>query len=1318
MAGANLAELSHHAQEMLEAWLVEFDQSWQEDALASWVANKLPGPGSPLRAPAVTEMVKIDMERQWQRGSRLELAAYLQQYPELGTTDSVAPDLILAEYQIRRQFGVPAEVSHFARRYPRQAADVARLIEEEARASGTARESHATGSQPAVLSERDTSRTTPAETAGRRAGIFQDLPDTFGRYRILKRLGQGGMGAVYLADDTQLERSVALKVPNFSADDRREVVERFLREARAAAKVRHPHLCPVYDVGETDGIHYMTMAYIEGQTLAVQIQSEQFRSEREAAALVHKLALALQESHAHGIVHRDLKPTNIMIDQRGEPVIMDFGLARRAGGQDAALTQSGALLGTPAYMAPEQARGDTAAVGPLSDIYSLGVILYELLTGRRPFEGNQVLQVLNQIQTMQPAPPASLRPNLDSRLEAICLKAMAKRPEDRYATMAEMAAALDEYLKAASRNTAPPRSTALRDSMALQSRGESARALPCRGPRSMALPSRDESAPALPSRGEPSATSPAEESYGLTEAAADLSQLLGDQSSTTSLTGRNADRSCVIPIVEEAGGATAQPVAATTAAPAGGSRSGRRIALWVLLAACGAAIVVLGIVVLVSTRYGLVKIELNDPKANVQVKVDGDVIELAGLDRPLRLRTGEHAIEVTGEDYRTVSQTFTVTRGSETPVQITLERKPRGLAGAPAEPPMGDRKKPAPPAPPVAPSADAPPPAIAPFDEKKAKEHQQAWAKYLGVPVEITNSIGMKLVLIPPGEFMMGTPDSNSRLAGRIVWEEMPAHTVKLTKPFYLGTYEVTVGQFRRFVDQSAYTDGASEWRLAFDSWGDNCPVALVSWYDAEEFCEWLTTKEGQAYRLPTEAEWEYACRAGKQTGFAVGDTKESDDHAWFTREARGGTHPTRRGKPNGWGLWDMQGSRLEWCADWYGIRYYDCSPREDPPGPEAGSERVVRSGGWHPNGADDFRPAHRGQFHPRCRGVMVGFRLVRQLPSSFEKVVSPKPSASATTAQVKTPVEMSRLQKTPEKPSAPEPAAGVSAKTPPLAMAPFDEKKAKQHQQAWAKYLGVPVEIANSIDMKLILIPSGEFSMGAPDSDPDADDDEKPRHRVRMTKSFYFGIHEVTQSQYRRFIEEARYRGENSPWPREFRAENDGLPVVDVNWREATKFCEWLSGKERQEYRLPTEAEWEYACRAGTQTRFSFGDEEKDLDGYAWFDSNSGGRGPWTQPLHPVGTKKPNAWGLYDMHGNVDEFCQDWHDPKVYYHRRSPVEDPPASASGTERATRGGAVVTGASHCRASHRYCWGPDSRVHFVGFRVALSLPPSGSPSAGKR
>ncbi|MBW3541817.1 MAG: serine/threonine protein kinase, partial [Planctomycetes bacterium] len=271
------------------------------------------------------------------------------------------------------------------------------------------------------------------------------LPEQFGRYRILQPLGCGGMGAVYLAHDANLDREVALKVPHLSEWDD-EARARFVREARTAATIRHPNICPIFDIGEHDGVHYLTMAYIPGRPLSGYLKNGKPLPARKAALLVRKIALALQAAHAHGIVHRDLKPSNVMIDEGGEPIVMDFGLARKTSPGDSRLTQSGAILGTPAYMSPEQLAGDPELIGPASDIYSLGVVLYELLTGRLPFEGT-VVAVLSQIQNNEPEPPSSHRPGIDPELEAICLKAMSKDMSRRFPSMQALADLLAAWLK-------------------------------------------------------------------------------------------------------------------------------------------------------------------------------------------------------------------------------------------------------------------------------------------------------------------------------------------------------------------------------------------------------------------------------------------------------------------------------------------------------------------------------------------------------------------------------------------------------------------------------------------------------------------------------------------------------------------------------------------------------------------------------------------------------------------------------------------------------------------------------------------------------
>lgn len=286
----------------------------------------------------------------------------------------------------------------------------------------------------------------PYEQFGTDSGIWQlQLPMTFGDYELLEELGHGGMGIVYRAIQSPLSREVAVKMilrdRLASAADRR----RFFVEAEATAKLSHPSIVPLYEVGELEGRPYFSMELIRGMTLATKIADGPL-PQRDAVRLLIPICHAIHYAHQNGILHRDIKPSNILIDENGRPKLTDFGLAKQEGVHES-LTRTGAVLGTPTYMSPEQANGRINQLGPTSDVYSIGSVLYHVLTGRPPLVANSPVELALKILEQDPPPPRLLEPKIDRDLEMIVVRCLQKPPDLRYSSAQELAQDLEAFLR-------------------------------------------------------------------------------------------------------------------------------------------------------------------------------------------------------------------------------------------------------------------------------------------------------------------------------------------------------------------------------------------------------------------------------------------------------------------------------------------------------------------------------------------------------------------------------------------------------------------------------------------------------------------------------------------------------------------------------------------------------------------------------------------------------------------------------------------------------------------------------------------------------
>jgi formylglycine-generating enzyme required for sulfatase activity/serine/threonine protein kinase len=748
-------------------------------------------------------------------------------------------------------------------------------------------------------------------------------------------------------------RKEVLKVVGSHLMNRRGVLDRFLGEIRHAAQLHHPNVVTAYSVIRLGESLVLAMEYVEGLDLAKMVKARGPLPVANASNYVHQAALGLQHAHEHAMVHRDIKPSNLMLARQGNRAmvkVLDFGLAKvsREVPVDGTLTFEGQMLGTPDFIAPEQI-SDARNADIRADIYSLGCTLYYLLSGGPPFQGTSLYDILQAHHSRDALPLNLARPAVPVELAALVGKMMAKEPERRFQTPAEVAKALTPFFKKG--NAAPVRWKP-DVSQSRQPEVEPTRASLVSVPRRPATEVAPAPAPAARKPSQPTRRG------SILEGFIDLRE-----------TEPLFDRVFDAPLPVAAPQASRRNLLPWSTAYEKLGRLGPR-SWWAAAAVLLLAFVVVWVVVLrVRTSNGMIEL-VNLPK-DAEVLVDGEEVAVTwpGGSNPavITVTAGKHMIRVKKDGLEISGDEVTVQAEGREKFTVRLV-----------------------------------PPAKLPRDLPKADEQ--------GL---IKNTIGMTLKLIPAGEFMMGSPaedneafeDEKPQHRVRITRPfYLGIHEVTRGqfRRFVDGAgyqteaeKDATGGQgwseeTKKFEHNPRYN-----WQHTGFDQTDEHPVVNVSWNDAQAFITWLSRKEGNTYRLPTEAEWEYACRAGSTTRYSCGDdpeglaavgnipdgtAKEKHPEWTWAIAARDGfvyTAPVGRYNPNAWGLFDMHGNVLEWCSDGYAADYYKHSPVEDPQGVDGASHRVNPGGGWflRPRYA---RSAFRHPLDPRCRYCEVGFRVAR----------------------------------------------------------------------------------------------------------------------------------------------------------------------------------------------------------------------------------------------------------------------------------------------------------------------------------------------------
>ncbi|HXG63072.1 MAG TPA: SUMF1/EgtB/PvdO family nonheme iron enzyme [Planctomycetota bacterium] len=1060
-----------------------------------------------------------------------------------------------------------------------------------------------------ILVEKGLLSPSQLEKAEKKLHAQRESSSRLGPYRLLRKLGEGGMGEVYLAEDSRTGGRVAVKVlPKAAAQDE-EMVRRFRREVDSARTLDHPNIVRAHESGVDRGYHYYVMEFVEGETVGTRLKREGALPPLEATRLILQVARGLHYAHGRGFVHRDVKPDNIIVSKDGTAKILDMGLSKNIAEAQTFLTVTGMALGTPHYMAPEQARGDKNIDGR-ADIYSLGATYYHLVTGQTPFRGSSAVELLGQHLNQQVPDPRDVRDGIPEGVVHVLRKMMAKSPEDRYRDGGELIADLERVLEGAEPVSRAVEAT--RSAVGMPLPGELRRRFRAR--------LRHESAarPAASVRKGSRFRVPI--AFGAAAVAAAILAI-----------GAFGRRSAPDPVSR----APSRPETPALQAPASPEQAPAA--------------------------------EVSRPPLPAEARSEEAPRKPDGVavlpDRP-RVPKNE------GESPRPPES-------SPPPPPAPPAVEPAPKAGVPAPPPAPVPAAPdpveRPAAAPAASPPEAPPAGVAsagparrkrPIPESgRLREVTEALRRSFAVDAARTGAdkgaLARKLL-----EKARASETSEAELYGLLSLARalaVQAHDVRTA----LEALDLLAGAF-----EVKELEEKSELLL-------KTPVR------AGEAASWAAAALEVADQAIEEEDYETALRLAARAetlARGVGDKETLEEARRRAREA----------------------ADLRRMAE--GVRSYVRTLERKPEDASAGAA------------VGKFLCLARGEW---VRGLAL---LLRSPDPAWRALAEGEREAPTDPARRVALAEAWAAQAEKETPSYKIRARGRAAEwleraipqlTGPARTAA--ERKLAALGSEVRPRAGRILDLGDGLRLELVTLRPGVFMMGSADLLPEPwSRDERPSHRVELTREFQLARYELTRGAFEAFVRATGYGTETEKvgrlgirraqegwgwaeglsWRNLNFLQTDDHPVVGISWNDAVAFCEWATRRSGRWVRLPTEAEWEYACRAGTATRWSFGDEEAEMDRHGWYIANAG----WA--THPVGRKRPNPWGLYDMHGNVWEWCQDWWGPYG-----GDARDPQGPLQGRERVLRGGCWDNEARHCRSTLRHAIPPSQAFTTVGFRIAV-------------